>query len=300
MTSTTVTIAGMGPADVSANMIPEPRDEAVLAGAVDWLDAANKLSIARGRVTSVLDMDSVANGATEGDAQSWKVVSATTTVMTPGLKIAFILLTTARMRSTPANLEAVATGILQRAAMNELDSDICTAGSAGWTETGGDSAAALSLAKMVEGAALYRGSLKSGSTVGLFVLDDGAFADLEQESLTSQSTILNMGDRSLVDIFSMPPRSTSSAMRGKISNFPILITGNVVESASVKKNFLFRPAMNDAIGGGIGGAWDYLEDKAQIDSQRGNRIAGKSASLEGRWSVAVQNPDAGVLLESAA
>ena len=293
--STTSSMAGIGPAQVSNFLISEPRDEAVLAPLVHWQDAMGSLSVAQGAITSTLSATAITNGATEADAaSSWSQVTTAAATFTPAIKAAFVIVSMQRMRSSPVDVVGSVRGIVERGLVNKLESDIGALGG-GFSNTAGTSGAALAIAALQVAATKFRGGAKRGSDVGVYCLHSKSFGDAESDALTSQSSFFTHPE--LASILTSASGAQRTAYRGAIFGYPILVTDNMESTGGNYENMLVRPFVpaRAELGAAIGGGWDGFGE-IETASQMPNRSTAMSVAGTVRYAVGEELDVNGVLI----
>jgi hypothetical protein len=286
--STTNSLAGLGPAQVSNVVTREPRDEAIASPAIHWQDANGSASVAQPILSGGISFTAITNGATEADAGSFSTISSTAVTHTPAFKAAYILLSSQSASSAAANLDAVMEGVLQRGAMTKLEVDIFTAVQ-GATNTVGTSGAAGSVALLQIAAVEFRENAKDGAARGMYLLHPKTFGDVEADALASNASVFVQ--RNLVDIFDGPTRAQSTAYRGVAFGYPVFISSNVQSQGGTDYcNALMRPFVpaEAEMGAGIGGGWGGMGAVRRFD-QGVNRITGTSYAMDLRYAVAIED-----------
>lgn len=264
---------GIRPTRVSPDLIPEVRDNTVLAGMVDWKDCNGAASVAIGSITSSFNASEISNGASEANAQSLSEITTSVATFTPTAKAVFVLLSTVAIKTSAPDLVSMARGVVARALATKLDVDVATAFS-GPANSVGTTGVPLTLNDMLDAATTLQinaGSRADGNAV--YVLHPVQVKHLEQDAMSRNAPWISA--RQLADFFP----AASDAMRrnfvGMLNGFPVIRSSNVqTANLGADRNGILA-VVPSASGPGayLGGAMVSIEEMSEDSQSMNFRVA---------------------------
>lgn len=271
--SNTNTLAGIRPTRIAPDLIPEVRDNTVLAGMVDWHDSNGSASVAIGQIASTASATAITNGVDELDAVTPSAITTSVATFSPNAKAVFVLLSTVAIRTSQPDLLAAARGVVARALATKLDVDVATAFSSPATSVG-TSGVPLTLNDALDAATTLQinaGSRADGNAV--YVLHPVQVKHLEQDAMSRNAPWISA--RQLADFFP----AASDAMRrnfvGMLNGFPVIRSSNVQLANGVADRNGILAVVPSASGPGayLGGAMVSIEEMSEDSQSMNFRVA---------------------------
>lgn len=272
--SETSTLLGIRPARVSPDLIPEVRDNTVLAGMVDWHDSNGAASVAVGRIAGTSpSATAITNGADELDAVTPSVITTAAATFTPAAKAVFILMSTVAIKTSAPDLVAASRGLVARALATKLDVDVATAFALPANSVG-STGVPLTLNDTLDAATTLQinaGSRADGNAV--YVLHPVQVKHLEQDAMSRNAPWI--AARQLADFFP----AASDAMRrnfvGMLNGFPVIRSSNVQLANGVADRNGILAVVPSASGPGayLGGAMVSIEEMSEDSQSMNFRVA---------------------------
>lgn len=295
--TTSASMTGMRPTKVNPKVIDQVHDNSFAMEFVNWQNGLGFASVSQGAVTSTTAATAVANGATEGDAQTVSEITFAAATYSAAMKAVFVVASILGQLTTPVDVMDLATRTIGIALGNKIDTDVFALAS-GFATVVGTSGVDLAISDLIAAGFNLRVNAGHRHVDAAWCLHPVQVADINNSALSSNSPWVN---RALADFFP----EAGAAMQGgnylgTLQGFPAFtssLVGTVNGGADRGGMLIVIPS--GETGAAIGG------DMVALDQRNGGSMTPQQrlADAMGGWScyaVGEEKDLFGVLVQSDA